>query len=323
MQWKIPNRAAEHNLWLQASTNTHFLHADSLGSYYAEQYRGTFVLSFALGAIAVLSALFGAPFKDLSHSGFPFAVTELVLILSIAGLIARGSVLALHQRWLDFRLLAERLRQYACLQAVGGVSQWVLPAFYSKSDNSHAWIDWLVRSINRSEGIPALVFDQTYRKRYRAYLYLMIRDQVKYHALNAQRNEHIAHALHNFNLVFLVMIIIACSMHIACGVSFIHLPHELCHDPILEASYTVVAAAFPAFGAAVAGMLSQGEFERIAQRSKGMAEQLQEIADNLKRSPDASVSELSLQAHNAIAIMSQELSDWRVIFHAKPLEWHA
>jgi hypothetical protein len=152
---------------------------------------------------------------------------------------------------------------------------------------------------------------------------LMIRDQVKYHALNAKRNEHIAHALHTFNLVFLVLIIFACSMHIACGLSFIHLPHELCHDPIFEASYSVVAAAFPAFGAAVAGMLSQGEFERIAQRSEGMAEQLQEIADNLKRSPNASVSDLSLQAHNAIAIMSQELSDWRVIFRAKPLEWHA
>lgn len=323
MQWKIPGRAAGHGLGFQTSIKDHFLHADSLASFYADQYRGTFLLSFGLGAVAVLFALLGAPFEGLKHYGLGYAVAELITILIIAGLVLRGAWLVLHQHWLDFRLLAERLRQHACLQPVGGVSQGFLPVFHGKSDMSHAWVDWLVRAVNCSEGMPAVVFDQQYRERYRIYLHVMIKEQVKYHALNAERNEHIAHALHTFNKIFLAWIVVVCFLHIFCGLSIPCLPHVLCHGSFVEALYTSMAAVLPAFGAAVAGMLSQGEFERIAQRSEGMAEELQDIADNVKQATDASVLELSLQAHDAIAVMSQELSDWRVIFRAKPLEWHA
>lgn len=322
-QWQTIVNAAQPKLEVKEYTRTHFLHADSLASYYADKYRGTFVATFTLGGFAVLWALLGAPFMsegghgngELSllewlrnHSAF----FELLTIIGIAVLIMGGRILHYHQRWVDFRLLAERLRQHAFLSPIGGMSQSSQPVFHRHGDHAYAMIDWLVRTISRAEGIPSVKFDAEYRKAYHAFLIAMIEDQADYHVNNHKRNHRIAHALHLINGGLLFAIITACSLHI-----FIHTEHEV------AIWSTVVAAVFPAFGAAVAGVLSQGEFERIAKRSKGMAKHLESIKIDLADSPEATVAELTQQTQNIIETMSQELYDWRIIFRAKPLEQHA
>ncbi|MDD5275121.1 MAG: hypothetical protein PHR16_03445 [Methylovulum sp.] len=310
-QWQTIVNAATPALPVNADTKNHFVRADSLASFYADKYRGTFVMAFTLGGFAVFWALLGAPFMLYGKESEFFAALEFVTISSIAVLVLKGRLLNYHQRWIDFRLLAERLRQYAFLTPIGGVSQLSQPVFHRHGDYSYALIDWWVRTISRAEGIPADSFNTDYRKAYHAFLIAMIEDQAGYHKNNHQRNHRIAHTLHTCNGILLVAIVTACGIHF------------FWHEHVVAVWSTIVAAVLPAFGAAVAGVLSQGEFERIAKRSKGMAIHLESIKKELTASPDAAVLELMLQAQNIIDTMSQELYDWRVIFRAKPLVQHA
>ncbi|MGZ8157392.1 MAG: DUF4231 domain-containing protein [Methylobacter sp.] len=292
----------------------HFIHADSLASHYADKYRGTFISCFVLGAFAVLCALLGGPFAGFSEAfraaNLWFAGAELILILLVVLLICRGKYRDYHRRWLDYRLLAERLRQAAFLMPIGVVPRWALPAYETHQDQSHAWIDWLTRTVIRADGIPNGIIDAGHKQKYRKFLCRIVTDQANYHHNNAKRNARIAHNLHRVNSLLLMLIIGACAAHI------FHLIHDA------DTALTISATFLPALGATVAGILSQGEFERIAHRSKGMAGHLDQIKDRLDK-PTLAAELLVEQANQAIAIMSQELSDWRIIFRAKPLEIHA
>ena len=321
VQWRIIRDSKLPDFRFTETTGKHFMHADSLATFYADQYRGTFVASFLLGSMAVLCAVLGVLLKNGEAEAAIFPGLELFIILSIAILIKAGKYNALHQRWLDFRLLAERLRQHIFLTPVGGISNWSLPVYHSNDDQSLQWIDWLLTRIIRSEGIPAVKFDADYRQAYLDFLIKMIKDQSNYHYNNAKRNGNIAHLLHIVNKTLLVLIVVACGFHLADHFNFI----LLCGKKIEDIPFysTIISATFPALGAAVAGILSQGEFERISNRSKGMTAHLDKVIETLNNSQEASVFELTEQAQQAIDIMSQELFDWRVIFRAKPLEQHA
>ena len=291
----------------------HFIRADSLASHYADKYRGTFVSCFILGGLAVLCALLGGSFE-----GFPpgfksispvFAALELLSILSVSWLVFWGKHQDYHRRWLDYRLLAERLRQVAFLMPINIVPSWSLPVYETHQDNSYAWIDRLTRAVIRTEGIGNGIIDAGHLEQYRNYLRRIVVDQSSYHHNNAKRNKRIVHVLHRTNVLLLALIIAACTAHI------FHLIHA-------DTTITITATLLPAFGATIAGILSQGEFERIAQRSKGMRTHLK-IIQRCLRQPTPTAEFLVEQANQAIAIMSQELSDWRIIFRVKPLEIHA
>ncbi|NOS89975.1 MAG: hypothetical protein HOP34_15825 [Methylococcaceae bacterium] len=323
-QWQTLAQSAQDKLALSPTTQQHFVRADSLASYYADRYRGTFVTTFTLGALAVLLALLGAPFEGFHgleglFSVFPeglaqvfaivFAWAELGIIVIIALLVWNGRVYNLHQRWVDFRLLAERLRHYAYLTPIGGVSHTAQSVFDGDDDQTFVLVDWLARALSRAEGIPKISFDADYRLAYRDFLLAAITDQADYHDRNHARNHRIAHTLHRLNLGLLIIIVAACLAHI-----YVH------HWAVYT---TFIAAVLPAVGAAVAGVLSQGEFERVAKRSKGMNKHLLLIFKKLDKNSGATVLELAEQAQRAIDTMSQELYDWRVIFRGKPLEQHA
>ncbi len=297
------------------STGLHFVHADSLACYYAEQHRGSFVLSFGLGVFAVLAAMFGAPFKNSVADPHLSALVEFGLMLTISFLIIRGRYEALHQRWLDFRLLAECLRQHAFLAPIGGISKWQLPVFHNHNDDGLRWIDWLIRSIIRAEGIPGINLNTTNRQRYHDFLLALINNQAEYHRNNAKYNKKIAHSLHLLNRGLIYAILLICIGHF--------LLESGGENDNTDIVLSIFSATLPALGAAIAGILSQGEFSRIAHRSASMGDYLQEVATNLNTSHNLTVAELARQAQLTIELMSQELFDWRVIFRAKPLEQHA
>ena len=305
------------SLAIALSTGQHFVHADSLASYYADRYRGAFVLSFALGALAVGFAQLGAPTAlAATAKDHTYAVLEFLTILSIAGLIHGGRYAALHQRWLDFRLLAECLRQHAFLAPIGAIGRWSRPAYHNHDDAAISWINWLLRGLIRAEGLPQISFERGYRQLYQQFLLAMLNDQAEYHAGNAKRNHRIAHSLHLLNSLLLVSILFICVWH------FLLNPIDSAAER-LELVLSILSGLLPAAGAALAGILSQGEFQRIAERSQSMAAYLTDFAESLGCETDLSVAELARQAQQIIELLSQELFDWRVIFRSKPLEHHA
>lgn len=319
-QWKVIADASRHlpkdakaGNTLENLIHRYFVRADSLASYYADRYRGTFVLSFFFGACAVLSAALGAPLKGLPECFGIFSYVELVFIIAMIGLIACAYIQQSHQHWLDFRMLSERLRQQAFMLPIGAASRRILPDYDDHDDSSRAWIDRFMRMLSRAEGMPDAYLDADYRQGYSHYLAEVVDDQAEYHKRNARRNENIATLLETGNICFLALVIIACVVHIW--------DHHSLHNEMAALVSTISAIALPAFGAAFAGILSQGEFERIAHRSEGMAKKLKEIVSNLKNNAEPlSTGQLDQFVNEASDIMSSELSDWRVIFRNKTLK---
>ncbi len=83
---------------------------------------------------------------------------------------------------------------------------------------------------------------------------------------------------------------------------------------------TFIAGLLPAVGASALGIREQGEFERRAGASEGMAEQLHRIREALDDpASTASLARVTNLVEAVVDIMTTELGDWDFIFRAKPL----
>lgn len=166
-QWQVIRRSLP-NLSLDSAAVTsmetelngirdHFLWSDRLATYYADEYRGTFTSIFSLASLAVLLALLSGPFGVFEEILGPeiakflpwLAIGELLVILLILWLWYRGHRNHFHERWLDFRLMAELLRQWAFLLPIGGIATLNVPDYEVDSDHSYGWVRWIVRAVGR------------------------------------------------------------------------------------------------------------------------------------------------------------------------------
>ena len=90
-----------------------FIWADTLAVHFSHLYRSAYVSAYLLSAIAVFIAL-GGLFFDGSHDPLRAKVTLVALELMVIGVILAmvliGRRWLWHERWLDYRALAESLR---------------------------------------------------------------------------------------------------------------------------------------------------------------------------------------------------------------------
>lgn len=90
----------------------HYAWADGLANHYADNYRSAFLVNYCAGALAVVFAF--ASFA-LEKSAAPWSlaanVMEFLLILLIVAVYCVSRSKHWHERWIDYRLLAEHLRQ--------------------------------------------------------------------------------------------------------------------------------------------------------------------------------------------------------------------
>lgn len=317
-KWRVLNPTDEGALpapaqrYLDTALREHFLWADSLATYYSDRYRGIFILNYLLGSIAVLFALLSAPFAALPKCFHGFAWGELLVILCLAGLTIYGIAQDVHRRWLDYRLLAERLRHWAMQAPAGGTVFYFEPPYWERhQDNEvYAWVNWHIRALQRNAGLISAKLNSEYIQVYQKLLMNEATNQCQYHEDNAQYNGRIAAILHGTEACLLLGVFIACLVHIFSTSS----------GQAIQTWATIMAAVLPAFGAAAAGLLSQGEFERIAKRSQGMAKRLRELIKKMQPNTVLPAETLLEQAGDAIDVMTEELSGWRTIFREKILE---
>src|SRR5262249_34134549 len=84
-----------------------FIWADALAVHFSQLYRSAYVLAYSLSAIAVFISLSTILPIDLHAAA---ASMEIIVIALIISLILLGRHLFWHERWLDYRALAESLR---------------------------------------------------------------------------------------------------------------------------------------------------------------------------------------------------------------------
>lgn len=302
---------------LQSVLEPAFGWADGLASYYVRVYRSSYVLSFTLASGAVFVSLLGLWAGD-RHS-ILFAAEFLVMV-TIMLIVIYGMARGWHDRWIDYRHLAELLRQMRVLTLTGSSTLEIRQTAHTgetAEDSGSAWVGWYYRAMVRDIGMVGARADAAYAQGVAQLAQKTeLHEQAQYH----RSTERISHKLDRrldlagrtlFGLTALV-----------CAAYFIA---SLVSAWVTESRALVeifLTSLMPAFGAALYGIRVQGEFARIAHRARHMKEQLSEISASLEADATRgtlTLSRVSFLTEKAAQAMALDVTDWRFVFREKPL----
>lgn len=312
--------------WINAALGHHFVWADRLADYYADCYRSTFLLSFLGGAAAVFLAILPVwagwmtkePVALLAAAGI-----ELAVLLAIIGFIVWGNLRRWHERWMEYRVLAELIREIYFLIPLGGGRPFArlfghLGVYGSPTES---WMSWHARALERAIGLPSIQVDEAYARAALGRLKSVVDAQVEFHESSHVRHHRIEERLHWGGISLFGLTAAVVALHFLELVVGLLSGHETVQEGM--SWMTVVAAFLPVVGAAFAGISNQGEFARLAMRNEAMANRLQglsvEIESILNRRGCVTLSEVSRMSLRVAQLMIDEVVDWRVIVLHRPL----
>jgi hypothetical protein len=313
--------------WINSRLRRHFGWADGLANYYADAHRSAFVLSYLLSAGAVFTALL--PMATGSDKTGPgeihewlevfCTVAELLILAGVFGLLAWGRFRRWHERWTEYRLLAELIRQLRFLVPLGGGKPLPrMPAHMAVyGDPARTWMYWHVRAIAREIGIPGARVTQDYKRDCLAFLAQMVGDKASgqwgFHRSAEKRAHRLSHRLHILSLVLVGATVLGVGLRLAAEIFHLSL---VAHD-IDWGRWLVLGAAFlPALAAAMEGINNQGEFVRVAKRSAAMAGIFEKYARKiaaLELAPPLHLAALTPLSSNIAETMVDEVVDWRAV----------
>jgi hypothetical protein len=299
---------------------------DALARLYMRLYRGSFVMNFVTGALAVLFGLLSY-FHHARASVWIGA--EIVALGIIFGNFVSARIWDWHGRALDYRFIAEYLRHMTVLAPLGRSAPLVRPAaHYRGHDPVDTWMGWYVRALDRDQGmmealsrdVPTVIrFDEAFVETIRTRLCRSwLLGQIEYYRRLEERYEGAVAAFRTLmGLLFVV---------IAAGV-IAHLMHVTIPANASAwregAFLTIVVVALPAFLGALHGIAVQGELEKTADRAAHMSAYLAEVLDDMSQASgtrSGGTAEIAAQAVEAARLMLAEVLDWRIIHQAHEVE---
>jgi hypothetical protein len=309
-----------------------FIWADELAVHFSHRYRSVYVLSYLLSALAVVIALLGI-FRDTLESKVTYVVVELVVIGFIIGMVLLGRRWLWHERWLQYRTLAENLRHARFLAYVSEFGRIHVPSA-DPEDSEPSWMLWYIRATMREIGLPTAVLHGNYQwKLLKATLVHEIEAQLHWHRANKQASRRMDHGLHHIgNFCFILTFVLLVIFLAMYGIEWFwhgpigHRPHESL-SPLavvllwLKPLVTLFAAGLPALGAAFAGIRVQGDFEGSRERSDHMEEILGKRAEDFRTAEHQPLA-LEETAQMLIATaqaMSEDVAAWQELYGRKRL----
>ncbi|MGI2059793.1 hypothetical protein ACRN9T_21875 [Shewanella baltica] len=305
------NTAAEMpDTQASAVIHQHYVKADLMASMLAQQYRAASILNYVLASMAVLMALLGLLLKDLK---LVWILLELSLILGMLGNTYIGKSHRWHQKWLDYRLLAELLRvaRYFALIGANSLKQHrLISSFYQAQHVS--WVNWYLTAVIRSVNLPAGQLNKACTEQFSLGLTTQLNAQIVYHHHTAAQAHKADHRLHILGEVCLYGTLLACLGYLGVAVFAGTVTYNV------ATWVTFITALLPAFGASSYGLRAHGDYEGIAHRSELTAAQLSDIAERMTYSEHDLASLLAL-SELVRQVKSTELRDWRVTFERKAL----
>jgi hypothetical protein len=294
---------------------------DKLAVIHSDCYRSAFVVAFLLAAAAVGLALFPMAARLAPHTPgeTAFVLLELAVILAILGIVIVGRQRRWHERWIDYRLAAELVRTLRLVAPLGGARPFPqIPAHWaSYGEPGSTWMAWYVRAVERDLGLPSARVEPGHVDASLDDLEAQLAGQIRFHEGNARRYDKIHHRLHTAGVLLIAATAAVCLLHLAL--------------PSISPQLTFFAAFFPALGAALAGIVNQGEFRRIARRSESMKDKLPLLLAEARRlrasigptspAPAAQISvEAAALGTEVARALANEVLDWRVVVLDRPLE---
>jgi hypothetical protein len=305
--------------WINAHLRGHYAWSDKLADLYADKHRSGFVAASLMAATAVFIALVPAAAHFDSQTSLATAVFELfilVLMVSMPIFARRGRW---HQKWLEYRVLAELVRALQILIPLGGARPLPRTAAHlaAYGDPAQSWMNWQARAIARAVGLPDARVTADY---IRVNLDDMLdflgtttppHGQIGFHHINCERMERIHHRLHRLTLILFAVSIGAVGLNWLTRFAWPEFMDRLNQWLMLFSAF------LPALGATFASINNQGEFARLQRRSHAMADSLRAVRErvlNLDTEPHPPalpvVSELAAQIST---MMVDENTEWRIV----------
>ena len=309
---------------IQQKVRPHYEFADALAGYYTNLYHSGFIWNYLMSALAVLFAFLA--FVLHKHAlGF----AELFAIASIIVVYLFDRSRKWYDRRIDYRLLAELLRQTRFLAAIGRIPPLAAPEpiHTHYEDPSSSWVHWHFSGVAKHIGLPNTKLTQDYLKAVAGLIQQETKHQAAYHFRKATWNGNIHHRLHLLAFGMFILAAIGCGLHVLKDLPFVYsntsIRPYLNDFPQLGTAFSLLSIVCPAFGAAFAGILSQGEFQRVGRHNVAMAEYLDEKYVDLETFRNKSTVDSASLAQIVDDIsekMIDEILDWRIVFHKRPIE---
>lgn len=312
-------------IWVNSRLRGHYAWSDKLADLYADAYRSTYVLSYLFSVLAVFIALLPLAMKLEGDADRFCIAAELAVLSSVLILVGWALVRHWHDRWTDYRLLAELVRQLRFLVPLGGGRPFphVQEHLALYGDPTLSWMYWHMRGITRDTNLPNAVVTQDYIRDCLEHMAAVVgteqTGQWGFHETTRTRSEHIHQRLEwiAIGIFFLTLMGIGFHLYLASPTSLFH-----AWAPLADHWLVLVSATFPALSAALAGINNQGEFKRLAKRSTAMVDGLARLSNRIQdlqgaQAPLRSESVLRLSGQ-ITEIMVQEVVDWRVMFVDRP-----
>jgi hypothetical protein len=289
----------------------HYAWADGLSTYYAGCFRTSYLATNLFAASAVMFAVLGHVVSDGRPEPVRFGtICELLLIVTILIITLYGWRRRWHERWLNYRQLAEQLRQVSFLGPLASVIRFPHQAAHLGMDPHRPHVDLVLRAIIRDLGLAHGTVNPSYLRGVGGWLGKIGSEQVAYHENNADRMERLNHHLHLVGTSLFFLTSLACLMHL-------FLPEGYSRWLLFG------AVVFPAFGAAFYAISNQNEFARIANRSHAMKHELEtllrEDITTALADDKTSLSDWRAIAERAANIMVSETLDWHYVFAFRSL----
>ena len=296
---------------------SYFARADALAVRFQSTYVRFSVAQFLLGAAAVVAVAIQTLFFP-EHPEFVWI--EVLLMLSLLGILLFSRRARPHERWISHRYLAERFRTafFLALADVGGSRELSSDRIYVGSQGE----EWMERAFDEvwSERPRAISTDLHLNELKRFLGVHWILDQLKYHQRVSERNERKHHQLTNLSAVLFGITLFAAILH-ALGVG--------APDPSDHGEHSVwsihnllifLAISLPALGGAIGGIHAQREYHRNAERFGRMVPYLEAAHRRLERATDA--ERLRVVVDDVGDLLLDEIRDWFVVMRFHDIELH-
>lgn len=291
-----------------------FARADVIAVAVSQVFRSSYVANFALSALAVLLTLMSLALPP--HAKPVLVLLELLTIGTVLALTTTGNNRAWHQRWLDSRQLAERLRCLALAAQVGELSLHLS----ERADEKLTWVQWYARATARELGLPHVRVDTEYLRDVRAGLCDLIDSEVHYLHNDGHRMHHLEHRLHRLGTGLFALTALICLSSLffeaMLETGAATLPGHYVH--LLLVGVTMASAGLPALGAAIYGIRMQGEFAGVAARADALVAHLKALRLVIAED-ELRFDTLKRRIMHLTDLLTADLSQWRQTYRARPL----
>ena len=291
----------------------HFQRADCLATAYSDIHRSHFVLIYFFGAMSLVAGFAAIAFHR-SSAGAAFLCVEFVLLWWMFLLYMFDRRAKWRDRWLDYRLLAEMLREADLLALVGRSLAYRTIADHAEDLAPRArWVSLAFRAISRAAGVTGGRYDKQHLETVKTFAAEgRLTDQIRYHDKNAERSRELNSRLRLLSIGFFALTLTAVSVEIAT------LGNEMPGRVLLA----LAAGGLTALAYGIFGVRNQAEFEIVGRRSERMKSRLRRHRKKLRDIRDTGLTSITLgrELVRASEAMRHDVADWIGIFEMKEAE---